>query len=489
MADKKHFKFAGKIVFVGFGSVAQGVLPLLLRHIDMPKERISIITAHDRGRAEAESFGIRYEINPLTRENYRAVLDPRLERGDFLINLSVDVASAALIEFCCEKGVLYLDSCIEPWAGGYTDQSVSASRRSNYGQREEVLELRKKFPVGPTVIPTNGANPGLISHWVKQALVNLSRDILGREEIPQSKAGWAQLAMELGVKSIHCSERDTQVASPRKRRGEFVNTWSVDGFIGEGSQPCELGWGSHEKHFPPEGREHDFGCKAAIYLDRPGASVRVRTWTPNEGAFHGFLITHGEAISISDYLTVRSEASPLGGRSEASPLGGRDGDKVVYRPTCHYAYHPCDDTVLSVHELAGRNWVGQEQRRLYRDEISDGMDELGALLLGHAKGAYWYGSQLSIHEARKLAPYNNATSLQVAAGVIGAVVWAMENPHAGIIDPDDMDYRRVLEIATPYLGKMVGVYTDWTPLQGRNHPFAEDLDMSDPWQFKNIRVT
>lgn len=470
MADKKYFKFQGKIVFIGFGSVAQGVLPLLLRHIDIPSERISIITAHERGRAEAESFGIRYEINPLTRENYRAILGPRLTRGDLLINLSVDVASSALIEFCCENGVLYTDSCIEPWAGGYTDQSVSASRRSNYGQREEVLELRKKFPKGPTVIPTHGANPGLISHWVKQGLVNLSRDILGRTDIPKSKAEWAQLAMELGVKSIHCSERDTQYALPRKRPGEFVNTWSVDGFIGEGSQPCELGWGSHEKHFPPEGRNHDFGCKAAIYLDRPGASVKVRTWTPNAGAFHGFLITHGEAISISDYLTVKK------------------GDQVSYRPTCHYSYHPCDDTVLSVHELAGRNWVGQDERRLYRDEITEGTDELGALLLGHKKGAYWFGSQLSIGEARKLAPYNNATSLQVAAGVLGGIVWAMENPHAGIIDPDDMDFRRVLEVANPYLGKVVGVYSDWTPLQGRNHPFPEDIDASDPWQFKNIRV-
>jgi homospermidine synthase len=135
MADQIYFKFQGKIVFVGFGSVAQGVLPLLLRHIDIPKERISIITAHERGRAEAEAFGIRYEINPLTRTNYRAILDSKLDKGDLLINLSVDVASSALIEYCCENGVLYTDSCIEPWAGGYTDPTVSASRRSNYGQR------------------------------------------------------------------------------------------------------------------------------------------------------------------------------------------------------------------------------------------------------------------------------------------------------------------------------------------------------------------
>ena len=471
MYEKKHVKFEGRLVFVGCGSVGQGTLPLLLRHIDMPKERIVILTGDERGRQEAEHYGIKFIVKPLTRENYRALLDPLVGKGDFLLNLSVDVSSVALIEYCYEKGAMYLDTCIEPWLGGYTDQSVSPSHRSNYGLREAALALRDKYPdSSPTVILTHGANPGLISHWVKQALVNLARYIHGTADIPKSKAAWAQLAMRLGVKTIHCAERDTQVANPGKRRFEFVNTWSVDGFIGEGSQPCELGWGSHEKHFPHDGRRHEFGCDAAIYLTRPGASVRVRSWTPMEGNYHGFLITHGEAISISDYFTVR------------------DGDEVVYRPTCHYAYHPCDNTVLSVHELAGKNWIGQQNRRILMDEIYDGIDELGALLMGHAKGAYWYGSVISVHEARKLAPYNNATSIQVAAGVMGAVVWAMENPMAGILDPDDIDFERVLELAGPYLGKQVGVYSDWTPLKGRGHPFPEDLDTSDPWQFKNFRV-
>jgi homospermidine synthase len=305
---------------------------------------------------------------------------------------------------------------------------------------------------------------------VKQAMLDVARDVQGEVRTPRNRAEWARLAMEFGIRTIHCAERDTQVANPGKRRFEFVNTWSVDGFIGEGSQPCELGWGSHEKHFPHDGRQHEFGCKAAIYLTRPGASVKVRSWTPGEGQYHGLLITHGEAISISDYFTVR------------------DGERVLYRPTCHYAYHPCDDTVLSVHELAGKGWIGQTQRRILMDEIYDGVDELGALLMGHAKGAYWFGSRISVHEARKLVPYNNATSIQVAAGVLGGVIWAMENPRAGIVDPDEIDFRRVLEIANPYLGETVGVYSDWTPLQGRNHPFPEDLDTSDPWQFKNFRV-
>src|SRR6185312_7284971 len=101
------------------------------------------------------------------------------------------------------------------------------------------------------------------------------------------------------------------------------------------------------------------------------------------------------------------------------------------------------------------------------DEISHGIDELGVLLMGHARGAYWYGSQLSIEEARRLVPCNNATSLQVTAAVLAGVVWALENPRAGVVEPDEMDFERCLKIMRPYLGKIVGAYSDWTPLDGR----------------------
>ena len=130
----------------------------------------------------------------------------------------------------------------------------------------------------------------------------------------------------------------------------------------------------------------------------------------------------------------------------------------MYRPTVHYAYHPCNDAVLSVHEFAGRNWHVQERKRILNAEIIEGIDELGVLLAGHKKNAYWYGSQLSIEEARKLVPHNTATSLQVCVAVLSGMVWAMENPQAGMIEPDEMDFRRNLEVCMPYLGPVVGVY-------------------------------
>lgn len=466
--NRKALAFSGRIVMVGFGSIGQGTLPLLLRHIDLKPEQISIVTGDENGRQVAAEYGVAFHDTPLTPANYRAILEPRLARGDFLVNCSNDVASVALVALCQERGALYIDTCIEPWAGGYTDASFTPEARSNYALREAALAL--KHPGTPTAILTHGANPGMVSHLAKEALLNIARDTGRPVAAPKDRAGWAQLARELNIRTIHIAERDTQVAEPRKTPGEFVNTWSVEGFVGEGCQPAELGWGSHEKHFPADGCRHAAGCKAAIYLSRPGASTRVRTWTPLAGAIHGFLITHSESISLADYLTIGA------------------GDTPEYRPTVHYAYHPSDDTVQSVHELAGRNWKLQERRRLVKDEIVSGLDELGVLLMGHARGAYWYGSRLSIAQARALCPHNSATSLQVTAPVVAGVIWALRNPDRGVIEPEDMDHGQVLDFIRPYLGEVTGAYSDWTPLDGRGVLFEEDLDRDDPWQFKNFRV-
>jgi homospermidine synthase len=272
---------------------------------------------------------------------------------------------------------------------------------------------------------------------------------------------------------VHIAERDTQRAKTPKPRNVFVNTWSIEGFLSEGMQPAELGWGTHEKWAPANAGFHKEGCGAAIYLLQPGANTRVRSWTPTAQGQFGFLVTHNEAISIADYYTLRDAKG-----------------EAIYRPTCHYAYHPCDDAVLSLHELFGRaGKVQPEHHILGEAEIADGIDELGVLLYGHARNAYWYGSQLSVEETRELAPYQNATGMQVTSAVLAGMVWALENPNAGIVEADEMDYRRCLEVQMPYLGPVIGAYTDWTPLTDRPGLFPEDIDESDPWQFRNVLVS
>lgn len=472
-----HGEITGPVVMIGFGSIGRGTLPLIERHFRFDRERMVVIDPSDAERRLLDERGIRYVQEAVTRDNYEALLTPFLTAGEgrgFCVNLSVDTSSLDLMTLCRRLGVLYIDTVVEPWLGFYFDAKADNAARTNYALRETVRREKAKNPGGTTAVSCCGANPGMVSWFVKQALVNLADDI-GldyREPDQDDRTGWAKLMKKVGVKGIHIAERDTQRTRQPKPLDVFWNTWSVEGFISEGLQPSELGWGTHERWKPKNARKHRKGCKAAIYLEQPGANTRVRSWCPTPGAQYGFLVTHNEAISIADYFTLRDKK-----------------DKVSYRPTCHYAYHPCNDAVLSLHEMFGAAGRPQPvQHVLDETELVDGTDELGVLLYGHAKNAYWYGSQLSLEETRRLAPYQNATGLQVSSAVVAGMVWALENPEAGIVETDEMDYRRCLQVQRPYLGPVTGHYTDWTPLDGRPGLFPEDIDRKDPWQFRNILV-
>jgi homospermidine synthase len=471
----KKFPFGGRILMIGYGSVGRCTLPLIDRHFDMPLSQMAIVEADDSS-ADLKPYterGLRYEAKPIVPQNMEAVLGKYLGRGDLLINLSVEVSSIDLMNWCQKAGALYIDTCIEPWAGTYDNPKLSPHERSNYHLRYLAIENAKKWGKGArSALVTHGANPGLITHFAKQALLEVAQRRGLNTGKPKSREEWARLMMQTGTKVVHVAEHDTQIASRPKRPGEFVNTWSVPGFVGEGLQPAELGWGTHEKQFPKDGGEHPIGSKCSIYLNRPGCITQVRSWTPLGGPLIGFLITHGEAISIPDYFTVE------------------EGGKAVFRPTCHYAYHPCNDAVLSVREVQTNGFEMQKKQRILGEEIVEGIDELGALLMGDF-GAYWYGSQLSIEEARRLlGPQFNATSIQVAAPVLAGAMWLIENPDRGMIEPEGLDHDYVLDICRPYLGPVVGVHSDWTPLKDRGKFMPEpELDWNDPWQFRNFRVT
>lgn len=66
-------------------------------------------------------------------------------------------------------------------------------------------------------------------------------------------------------------------------------------------------------------------------------------------------------------------------------------------------------------------------------EIIDGFDELGVLIYGHKKNAYWYGSQLTIEDTKKMIEGQNATALQVTTAIIAGMNWALENPNSGVV--------------------------------------------------------
>jgi len=489
-----HGRIEGAVVIIGFGSIGKGTLPLIERHFDYDAARLTVIDPDPGVATFLSQHRIAHLQVALTPDNYRDVLGGLFAGGPgFCVNLSVDVASRDVMRLCREMGVLYIDTVTEPWKGFYFDSTAATDNaaRSNYALRQAVRDEAARAPGGPTAVSCCGANPGMVSWFVKEALLRLAADcgeagvapgvapgalpgaVPGAlpGAVPADRAGWAALMQGLGVKGIHIAERDTQARRLPRPRGTFVNTWSVEGFIAEGFQPAELGWGTHETWFPDGGHRHDTGCGAAIWIERPGAITRVHSWCPTPGPQFGFLVTHNEAISIADYYTVGDPAAP------------------AYRPTCHYAYHPCDDAVLSLHEMFGSGRKQTRHEILAPDEIVEGGDELGVLIYGHARNALWYGSRLSTAEARSLAPYQNATGLQVSSAVITGMAWALANPLAGIVETDEMDHAFCLAVQRPYLGPIEAHYTDWTPLQDRWAHFPEDIDESDPWQFRNVLAT
>lgn len=125
-----HTSLPGQLVLIGCGSIGQAVLPLILRHLDITPDRITIVTADPRGREEASALGITFIEQAITPDNYRRVLEPLVGTGDFILNLSVDVSSTAIVRFAFERGALYLDTVVEPWGGMYFDGSLSPAQRS-----------------------------------------------------------------------------------------------------------------------------------------------------------------------------------------------------------------------------------------------------------------------------------------------------------------------------------------------------------------------
>jgi homospermidine synthase len=337
---------------------------------------------------------------------------------------------------------------------------------------------------GPSAVVEHGANPGLISHFTKQGLIDIGERLLAEGKASEKDAeeirglirdrAFNRLAMKLGVKVIHCSERDTQITDRPKEVDEFVNTWSIEGFREEGTTTAEMGWGTHEKELPPLAFEHTEGPRNQICLARMGINTWVRSWVPNY-TIHGMVVRHGEAFTITDALTVW------------------ENGKAVYRPTMHYAYCPCDCAIASLNELRGYDYRLVDRQRIMNDEITSGADILGALLMGHAYNSWWTGSDLSIEESRRLVPHQNATTMQVAISVVAACMWMIENPACGVRVPDDLPHDYILDISKPYLGNFISTPSDWTPLKHYQNAFKgynrPSLDLDDPWQFKNFYLT
>lgn len=476
--------FNGKILVIGCGYVARCTLPLIAKHIGVPLSHITVIDFVDPPECVHDLLeqGVHFMKLRITPDNLTSTLATYVQKGDMVVDLAWNIDAIEIIQWCHDNGVRYINTSVEVWDPYAGAENKTPQERTLYHRHMNIRAMKNSWKEkGPTIIIEHGANPGMVSHFAKKALSDIAKKYIADGKDPNQtisklldKKDFPRLAQALSIKVIHISERDLQIANDPKKKDEFVNTWSIEGLYEESIAPSELGWGTHETELPENAYTFDYGPQNQICLAQPGMKTRVCSYVPC-GEIIGFIIRHGEAFTMSDYLTVFEDGKP------------------VYRPTVHYAYCLSDAAIASMHELEMRNYKLQEKQRIMTDEITEGADELGVLLMGHDYSSWWCGSILDIHESRELVPHQNATTLQVAAGVISAMIYAIKNPELGLLVPDELPYEEIVSYAEPYLGQIVSQDYDWNPLQTRSYlfekynEFDQDIDI-DPWKFKNFII-
>lgn len=462
-----------KLLLIGHGCIGSTFLTLLLRHGDILKSNIYVIDEKKEALDKVPK-GIDTTHIKITKKNFKKQILDKIGRGDILVDLSYYVSTCELIELCNEKEILFMNTAVEYWKDEINLIGHDPRTETLYERQTKMAETFKKLKKKTTAILTHGANPGWVSHFVKEALIDMVVYLAKKGKLSKNKIEkyqeWIEnddfpsLAKDLDVQVIHISERDSQICSTPKPPNVFRNTWSPVGFVEEGTAPAELGWGSHEpKNI---GLHYSTGPKNQICLRSRGINTWVKTWVPS-GPLIGMVVRHEEAYSISKYLM-----------------------KDNYLPTVHYAYLPCPDANLSLLEMQNKimltNTIPEFEEEILNHHITEGKDELGVLLFSKNLN-WWRGSLLDIEEARMLMPEQSATSVQVGISVLAAVDYMIRHPEEGVMHPEAMNHREVMWLIEAYLGPVKSMKVDWTPLDSAV-PYKQMND-KNPYSFENFVVS
>jgi homospermidine synthase len=270
-------------------------------------------------------------------------------------------------------------------------------------------------------------NPGLITHFAKKCVETLAQE----KGVKYKTLGEA--AHKSGVKVIQCSEVDTQLCTLDHPEDTFLNTWSAVGFIEEATDPCLVGWGSHEE--PLENIPCVYEDSITLMPVR-GMDMLVEGWNPLTGKYRGYNIPHGENSITTQYFTHEDCAGNH------------------YRPSSYYVYRPSKPAIESLNSIRSNNYtVPTGEHVLTANEISSGSDAVGALVICEDGKALWGGTIMTTEDVPEhMRSLTNCTCIQVACGVLAGIDYVASHRKEGVIFADHVDTPRVLELVTPHLG-------------------------------------
>lgn len=486
------YQYSNKIDFIGnslyllgFGGQGRTFLYLFMKRVLCNPKNIIIIDSRNIS-LEAEYFsklGVNVISNyHIDKYNYRELLK-YIQPNDIIVDAAIEIDTKDMYMFCQEKGCSYINSCIENW--DFKTQTNVEEYSILYKHR--ILEEKNRSFYNrhnTNFIISMGCNPGNVSIWLKYAILEIAKRKLINTDFSENIVDWALLSKILGIKTIHISEKDTQIVNQPKNQNEYCNTWSSTGeaYYEEVMGGVEGSWGTHEPNIINKDDMIPISYNEGyIIWKKRAAYVSAQTWVPHYGKMIGNIIRHDEAYTMGRTLSIYNKNGEL-----------------LYKPSIYYVYNPTIETNASVQELKERNNHMQESYRYLTDEIIDGRDILGLTFYLDNGEVYWIGSMLSIHEARRFYEpefhkFVNATNTTVSAGMLSGVIHIIEQNKIGIksglICPDDLPYQNILSNSIGYLGDFIFTQPVYDfKLYVSDNRFGNPIQYSKNWIFSNFLI-
>ena len=161
--------FSNKVLLIGFGAVARCTLPILVKHLSIDPTHITILDFEPNEAALKPWIeqGVTFVKDRVAPENLGSLLGQYLSAGDLLIDLAWNIDCCEIVQWCHDRGVLYINTSVELW-----DPYAGAEQAPD--DADPLLAPHEPAPhdfqverAGPDGGDRTRREPGLISHFTK----------------------------------------------------------------------------------------------------------------------------------------------------------------------------------------------------------------------------------------------------------------------------------------------------------------------------------
>ena len=413
-----------KFVFWGLGSVGSSFINKLIENGYFNPELFYLVDPSEKAKDYFLSIGgLESHISRdlIDKDTYQSHLG-KLEKGDYLLEFCCDIKNTLVLKYCLTHGIHYLYTADASWK----NDPEWISCHQHY---LEYLNIKDEYKnCKTTSVIEFGMNPGMVSMFVKQCIreivehdnshfIRKNREKL-REFLDKNEFG--RVAKLLKIEDVQEVDNDDQETNIPFVEGTCYSTWNVWSYYYETVASPELALGTKSRF---NGYDKIYDCDIDdLYLSpyNAGFEYNDRSWSV-QGKVVGHVSTHEEIFSIRKLLTYGK-----------------------YKPSVHFLYSPCKYAVESIKQF--KNKEPSDYKLITKDEIISGGESVGVLIQGKRFKTRYFGNYLDTTKEKE-----SATILQVSASAFAAFQYMMKHPNEGMLFPEDLNDKEVIELARPYL--------------------------------------